>query len=71
MKVSFSIWNEGTLITEYNLDIEESKIEQTTIDCSSIWDEYTVVVEWPGGNHKVIEPYTYSAGVLNGDVSYE
>lgn len=68
MNVTFSIWNGGTLITEYQLDIEEQKIESTVVDASSVWDEFTVLAEWGDGQTKVVEPYTYS-GMLSKELA--
>lgn len=61
MNVTFSIWNGGTLITEYQLDIAPENIESTVVDASSVWDEFTVLAEWGDGQTKVVEPYTYSS----------
>jgi len=63
MDVTFSIWDKGTLITEYQLELDESKISKTAEDASSVWDEYTVLVEWPKDKTLVIEPYTYSTNL--------
>jgi len=65
MNVTFSVWNGGTLVTEYQLELNESDIESTHIDASSVWDEFAVVAEWGDGQTAVIEPYTYSNNILN------
>lgn len=65
MNVTFSIWNGGTLITEYQLELDEQNIESTIVDASSVWDEFTVLVEWGDGQTKVVEPFTYSNSVKN------
>lgn len=64
-KVTFSIWNEGTLITEYQLDIATEDIHKTHMDAASVWDEFAVVAEWDNGQHAVIEPYTYSKSLVS------
>lgn len=64
-KVTFSIWDKGTLITEYQLDLEEKSIQETQMDAASIWDEYSVVAEWGDGEYSVIGPYTYSKSLMS------
>ena len=66
MDVNFSVWDQGTLVVDYQLELDEDKIQRVATDASSVWDEYTVLVEWEGDNRIIIEPFTYSSNHLDG-----
>jgi hypothetical protein len=53
MNITFSIWDGGTLIQEFQLVRLVNEIQGTIDKVSNTWKGYTVLAEWGDGLTKV------------------